>query len=155
MSASSGEESLICSKIVSRISVALFTDSCNSTIFVFCSFNIAVEVSGLTVADRKRGEKMPVSIIEQRRKELNISKKDVCNYVGICPKTYYLYTVANKPIPSHKLIKFTEILNCSTDYLLGIKKYTHITITDKTGVLLADIGQNEIIEHEDCKVILS
>lgn len=98
---------------------------------------------------------MPVSIIEQRRKELNISKKEVRDYVGICPKTYYLYTVANKPIPSDKLIKIAEILKCSTDYLLGIKKYTHIIVTDNTGVLLADIGQNKIIEHNNCKVILA
>lgn len=95
------------------------------------------------------------SIIEARRKELGISKEDLFKYVGLCRKSYYLYTVKDKPIPSNKLIKLSEILKCSTDYLLGIKKYTHITVTDNTGVLLADISQNEIIEHKNCKVILS
>ncbi len=99
--------------------------------------------------------KIATSIIEQRRKELNLSREAICNYVGICLKTYYLYTVVNKPIPSDRIIRFSEILQCSVDYLLGIKKYTHITVTDNTGVLLADIGQNEIIEHNDCKVILT
>lgn len=77
------------------------------------------------------------------------------DYVGICRKTYYLYTAQDKAIPSDKLVKLAEILKCSTDYLLGIKKYTHITITDNTGALLADISKNEIIEHKNCKVILS
>lgn len=98
---------------------------------------------------------MPNSIIEQRRKDLKISREDVCKYVGICLKTYYSYTVAQKPIPSDNLIKFSEILNCSIDYLLGIKKYTHITVTDNKGVLLADISQSKIIEHRNCKVILT
>ena len=98
---------------------------------------------------------MNTSIIEQRRKALGKSKKEICDHVGVCRKSYYLYTAKNKPIPSDKLIKFAEILNCSTDYLLGAKQYTHITITDKMGALLADIGQDQIIEHNDCKVILT
>lgn len=95
------------------------------------------------------------SVIEKRRKELGITKEELFDYVGICRKSYYLYTVQGKPIPSDKLIKLSEILKCSTDYLLGIRNYTHITVTDNTGVLLADISQNEIIEHKNCKVILS
>ena len=98
---------------------------------------------------------MSNSIIEERRKVLGLSRVEICKYVGICLKTYYLYTVAQKAIPSYRLIKFSEILKCSTDYLLGIKKYTHITVTDNKGILLADISQNEIIEHNDCKVILT
>ncbi len=95
------------------------------------------------------------SVIEERRKELKIHIEELLDYVGVCRKTYYLYAVRGKPIPSDKLVKLAEILKCSTDYLLGIKKYTHITVTDNTGVVLADISQNEIIEHKKCKVILS
>lgn len=109
--------------------------------------------------DTKTRNKEEVSLmctaIEQRRKELGISRKEICDFVGICKKSYYLYAISNKPIPSDKLILFSKILNCSTDYLLGKNKYTHITVTDNTGALLADIGQNKIIEHSDCKVILS
>ena len=57
--------------------------------------------------------------IEQRRKELNIRRTDIYEFVGISAKTYYLYTVANKPIPSDKLIKLSQILKSTTDYLLG------------------------------------
>lgn len=64
--------------------------------------------------------------IEKRRKELGISKKELCRMTGICLKSYYLYTKIGKPIPSDKLIKLSIALKCSTDYLLGIKKYTHI-----------------------------
>lgn len=95
------------------------------------------------------------SLIEKRRKELKIKIKDLLNYVEICRKTYYLYTAKGKSIPSDTLVKLAEILNCSTDYLLGIKKYTHITVIDNIGVVLADISQNEIVEHKNCKVILS
>ena len=104
---------------------------------------------------KREAKILPNSIIEERRKELKISREEVCKYVGICLKTYYSYTVVQKPIPSDKLIKFCEILKCSTDYLLGIKKYTHISVTDNKGALLADISQNKIIEHSNCKVILT
>lgn len=63
-----------------------------------------------------------MSIIEQRRKELKLSQRHVCEYVGICPKSYYLYAVAEKPIPSDKLVLFAEVLDCSTDYLLGLTR---------------------------------
>lgn len=59
--------------------------------------------------------------IEQRRRELNISKDEICKAVGICLKSYYLY-IGGKPIPSDKLVRFADILECSTDYLLGIKE---------------------------------
>lgn len=58
--------------------------------------------------------------IEKIRKKLNISINDLCKSVGICRKTYYLYTVKNKPIPSDKLIMLSECLNCSIDDLLGL-----------------------------------
>lgn len=61
-----------------------------------------------------------ISILEHRRKKLKISQRAVCEYAGICLKSYYLYAKKGKPIPSDVLIKFSEILKCSTDYLLGI-----------------------------------
>lgn len=61
------------------------------------------------------------SILEQRRKELKLSQRVVCEYAGICLKSYYWYIKRERPIPSDVLIKFSEILNCSTDYLLGLK----------------------------------
>ena len=98
---------------------------------------------------------MEKSIIECRRKELNISRENICNELGICLKTYYFYAIRQKPIPSDKLIALARILDCSVDYLLGLKKYTNITVVDDTGVLVADISHNRIIEHGDFKVILT
>lgn len=98
---------------------------------------------------------MEKSIIECRRKELNISRENICKELGICLKTYYFYVIRQKPIPSDKLIALARILDCSVDYLLGLKKYTNITVVDDTGVLVADISHNRIIEHGDFKVILT
>ena len=94
------------------------------------------------------------SKIEQRRRELKINREEIYANLGVCAKTYYCY-INGKSIPSDKLIKLANILKCSTDYLLERKNYTHITITDNTGAVLADISQDEIIEHDNIKVILS
>lgn len=94
------------------------------------------------------------SRIEQRRRELGISRKEIYAEVSICAKTYYSY-INGKIIPSDKLLRLSDILKCSTDYLLGRKNYTHITVTDNTGAVLADISQHGIVEHKNIKVILS
>lgn len=75
--------------------------------------------------------------------------------VGICLKTYHLYTSVGKPIPSDKLIRFSEVLNCSVDYLLGKKEYTLITVVNHQGVPIVIISDDKIVEHEGYKVILS
>lgn len=97
---------------------------------------------------------MNISRIEQRRRELGISRKEIYAQLDVSAKTYYNY-INGKTIPSDKLIKLADILKCSTDYLLERKNYTHITVTDNTGAVLADISQNEIVEHNEIKVLLS
>lgn len=59
--------------------------------------------------------------IEKRRQIIGITQKELCEKVGICLKTYYLYAISSnpKPIPSDKLLLISECLKCSTDYLLG------------------------------------
>lgn len=93
--------------------------------------------------------------IEERRLELGLTQVQLCKAVGICRKSYNLYVKAQKPIPSDKLLKFSEALNCSVDYLLGKTKYTQITVTNKEGVPIAVISNDKIVEHEGYKVILS
>lgn len=97
---------------------------------------------------------MNTSRIETRRRELNIPRKVIYSKLGICKKTYYNY-INGKTIPSDMLSKLADILECSTDYLLEKKNYTNITVTNNTGAVLADISQNQIIEHEKIKVILA
>lgn len=62
--------------------------------------------------------------IEKRRQKVGMTQKELCCKVGICLKTYYLYAISDnpKPIPSDKLLLFSEHLQCSTDYLLGLPK---------------------------------
>lgn len=64
---------------------------------------------------------MNINRLEERRRELNLSQDEVIKYVGICKKSYYRYEAEDKPIPSDKLIKLSEILKCTTDYLLGLR----------------------------------
>lgn len=97
---------------------------------------------------------MNCSRLEQRRRDVGITRKEIYAKLGISEKTYYNY-INGKPIPSDKLIKLSQLLKCSTDYLLEQKNYTHITVTDYTGAVLADISQSEIVEHERINVILS
>ena len=93
--------------------------------------------------------------IEKRRKELHLSQAELCAKVGICRTSYHLYVFKGKPIPSDKLIRLAQALDCSTDYLLGIAKYTHITVADNMGVPVAVIGNSKIVEHSNYKVLLA
>ena len=61
-----------------------------------------------------------INRLEERRRELKLSQDEVIGYIGVCKKSYYRYEIEDKPIPSDKLIKLSEILRCTTDYLLGL-----------------------------------
>jgi len=98
--------------------------------------------------------KINTSRIETRRRELNIPRKVIYTKLGICAKTYYHY-INGKAIPSDMVLRLADILKCSSDYLLGKKDYTNITVIDNTGAVLANISQSEIVEHDSVKVILS
>ena len=80
---------------------------------------------------------------------------EVCKEVGICRKTYYNYANGSRQIPENNIIALAKLFECTTDYLLGIKNYTHITIVDNMGGLIADIGEKVSVEHEDYKVIFN
>lgn len=86
--------------------------------------------------------KINTSRIETRRRELNIPRKVIYTKLGICAKTYYHY-INGKAIPSDMLTKLADILDCSTDYLLEIKDYTNITVTDNTGAVNDERKQSE------------
>ena len=88
------------------------------------------------------------------RKRKKLSQTELCQRIGISQKTYYNYVHTNN-IPSIKLIELSKILECSTDYLLGLSNYTSITITDINDGVLAVVGYEKVIEHSDCKVIFS
>lgn len=81
-------------------------------------------------------------------------QSEVCKRVKISKKTYYNY-VHSDIIPSNKLIEFSKLFECSTDYLLGVSDYTHILVTDLDNNLFAVIDSKKVIEHSDCKIIFA
>lgn len=92
--------------------------------------------------------------IEQIRKNKQLSIEEFCAAIGISRKTYYNYK-NGCPIPSDKLICMSQLSNCSIDYILGLKDYTQICVTDNKSNLLCLISNSEVIEHDGFHVIFS
>ena len=93
--------------------------------------------------------------LDEIRKERGITVIGLCRRLNISNRTYYKYRSGEWAIPSDCLCNMSRILDVSTDYILGIKNYTHITVTDNEGVVIADIGQRGIIEHDNYNVVLT
>lgn len=58
--------------------------------------------------------------IEKIRKDNQLRIEEFCAELGISRKTYYNYK-NGYPIPSDKLIRMSQLSNCSIDYILGLK----------------------------------
>lgn len=82
-------------------------------------------------------------------------QEDICKALNISKKTLYNYENGMTSIPADKLIEFSKLYKCSIDYILGIKKYTTITVTDKSGEVVAVISDDIGIEHEGYKILFS
>ena len=93
--------------------------------------------------------------LEIARCKMNLTQKQLCEMAGISLKAYHRYVHENKAIPSDKLLRLSEALNITTDFLLGKTKYTLITVTDKEGVPIALISNERIVEKRDYKVFLT
>lgn len=52
-------------------------------------------------------------------KEQNLQQKELANYLGIAPSTLNGWLKLGRSIPSEYLIRISEFLKVSTDYLLG------------------------------------
>lgn len=63
--------------------------------------------------------------IEQIRKNKRLSIEEFCAELGISRKTYYNYK-NGCPIPSDKLIRMSQLSNCSIDYILGLKDEANV-----------------------------
>lgn len=97
--------------------------------------------------------------MSNRLKSLRIKNKlsieKIAQKLGVCKKTVFNYENNATEIPSDILIKMSNIYNVSTDYILGLKDYTGVIFTDNNKNVLAMVRQNEIVEHDGFKVILS
>lgn len=89
------------------------------------------------------------------RKSSKYKQEYICEIIGISKKTLYNYERDKMPIPSNHLIGFANLFKVSTDYILGIKKYTSIIVNDDKGEVLAAILNNEIIEHTGISVLFA
>ncbi|GAB7387422.1 hypothetical protein BSNK01_12580 [Bacillaceae bacterium] len=58
--------------------------------------------------------------LKQRRKELKLSQDDVAQRLGITRQGYGHYETGRNEPDNETLIKLSEILNCSVDFLLGL-----------------------------------
>ena len=93
--------------------------------------------------------------LEKRRKQLGYTQNDVIRALGISKRSYFNYT-RDRVIPSDVLIRMTSLFRCSADYLLGIEKYTAITIAvDGSDEVIADISPSQVICKTGYHLILS
>lgn len=60
--------------------------------------------------------------IEAERARNGMTKESFASQIGVTTKTYYNWLNGTNPIPSTALIKMSDILHVSIDYLLGREK---------------------------------
>ncbi|KHD85661.1 transcriptional regulator [Heyndrickxia ginsengihumi] len=58
--------------------------------------------------------------LSHRRKQLKLSQEDMADKLGITRQGYGHYETGRNQPDNETLIKIAQILDCSTDYLLGI-----------------------------------
>ncbi len=86
------------------------------------------------------------------RRKRGIKQDKICKEAQISKKTLYNYEHGLNAIPSDVLLRLARLFDCSVDYLLGIKKYTTITVKSKSGEVIAHITNDQSIEHKDYTV---
>lgn len=93
--------------------------------------------------------------LEKRRKQLGYTQDEVIRAVRISKRSYFNYT-KGQAIPSDVLLRLAAFFMCSTDYLLGRKKYTAITIAvDDSNEVIADISPSQIICEKGYRLVFS
>lgn len=58
--------------------------------------------------------------IEAERARAGMTKLELCNHLDITPKTLINWQSGKTSIPISKVIKLSQMFQCSTDYLLGL-----------------------------------
>lgn len=71
--------------------------------------------------------------LKEARKKLNLSQKEVANYLKISPSIIAGYETGYRTPSTEILIKISGLYQCSLDYLVGKKKDNQIVI-DKDGL---------------------
>ncbi len=63
---------------------------------------------------------MKLPIIEAERIKRGIDKNEFSKLLGVSRRTVYNWQNGKTELPISKLIKLSNMWNCSTDYLLGL-----------------------------------
>ena len=71
--------------------------------------------------------------LKEARKNINLSQKEVANYLKISPSIVAGYETGYRTPSTEVLIKLSGLYQCSLDYLVGRKKENMIVI-DKDGL---------------------
>ena len=86
--------------------------------------------------------------LKRRRKELKLSQDDVAKKLGITRQGYSHYETGRNEPDNETLIKLSEILNCSTDYLLGKTNDPTPAPQQKQNINTAFYNLDELTEEE-------
>lgn len=89
--------------------------------------------------------------LKEARKKLNLSQKEVANYLKISPSIVAGYETGYRTPSTEVLIKISGLYQCSLDYLVGKKKENQIVI-DRDGLTEFQISaiymMIEAMKHE-------
>ncbi|MDE7268273.1 MAG: helix-turn-helix domain-containing protein [Lachnospiraceae bacterium] len=66
--------------------------------------------------------------LKEARKNINLSQKEVANYLKISPSIVAGYETGYRTPSTEVLIKLSGLYQCSLDYLVGKKKENQIVI---------------------------
>ena len=69
---------------------------------------------------------MLIERIEEERKRKGMSLEELAHMVGVTKQSYLNWKNGAK-VPAMKLAEIAKVLNCSTDYLLGLTDQKKIT----------------------------
>lgn len=94
--------------------------------------------------------------LEELRKKMKMTKKEVAELLKIDQSTYGKYELGKRQPDSEMLKKLAEIFDCTTDYLLGLSNIRNpadeIAEAVKDDPELADFW-NVLREREDLKLL--
>ncbi|MCH5262480.1 MAG: helix-turn-helix transcriptional regulator [Lachnospiraceae bacterium] len=71
--------------------------------------------------------------LKEARKNINLSQKEVANYLKISPSIVAGYETGYRTPSTEVLIKLSGLYQCSLDYLVGRKK-EHLIVIDRDGL---------------------
>lgn len=92
--------------------------------------------------------------LREMRKKNNLSMKKLGEMIGMAESTISLYETGKREPDNETLIKFSKILNCSIDYLLGNTNDPRTLDEQLDGIDFALYGETKDLTEEEKEDIL-